>query len=474
MAEAPTIGIDWPTDSGGKTLPSNKAVFVAAARGAGDEALAKAMEAEKNWRLGYIPHLQKLGTHLAGSNWKGLTEAGFDKLYETFVVRAADGTTRTLKEVSAMAPAPSVFKTEVVTGKGEGAIDLKVPYKGKVLGEAELMAVLKPMSDVGTHEKDCDQKVQAMAKVDLKGRWFALLGAGSELGPFKFLMERGANVIAIRTRRQAEWEKMKELAAASRGSLYMPVNDKGEYGADILKEPVEIRDWIFSVVQGAQAEVSDITIGAYTYLDGEANVRVSLGCDIIQAGLERLLPSAKVRLAFIGSTGVTCSLSKTMYDAIGQNRAESPCWMRGTGCPAPAHEEFENHHIYHGYLTLQGPNYALAKVMVVWRVLLAKHVSYNNGPPCRTANMVKNPTLKVMLEASELVKPYKSADPEFASHIMGLLLAHDVVVGEPAPQHPFEKTLTSSFHGGTLRFGFNIEESKALSAMLYLYGRCCI
>merc|ERR1719330_41276 len=147
-----------------------------------------------------------------------------DKLYDSFVLRSEDKTTRTLREVLDSPIAASVFKTETVFGKGDGEIELKVPYKGKVLGEAELRPVLREMSDVGTHEKDCDEKIFEMAKVDLKGRWFALLGAGSELGPFEFLLRGGANVIAIRTRKQAEWQKMKEFAATSRGNLYMPMN----------------------------------------------------------------------------------------------------------------------------------------------------------------------------------------------------------------------------------------------------------
>merc|ERR1719189_2425377 len=148
-ADAPTIGIDWPVGSGGKTTASNKAAFAAAARGAGDEALAKAIEGEKDWRFGYIPHLQALGRHLAGSTCLELAAAGLDKLYDTFVLRSEDGATRTLKEVSAAPVAQSFFQTEMVNGQSQTAIELSVPYQGRGLGEAEPGAVLKEMSDVG-------------------------------------------------------------------------------------------------------------------------------------------------------------------------------------------------------------------------------------------------------------------------------------------------------------------------------------
>lgn len=474
-SQEPVIGIDWPLDSGGKTTATNKAVLAAAAEGAGDGALAKEILAEKDWRFGYIPYVQRLGRLLGGEQCKGLAAAGIGKLYDVMVLRSEDGTVRTLTEASAMPPAEFAFKTEMVESQvppEARQIELKVPYKGEVLDEKRVLEVLKAMSDVGTHETDVDHKVQEMAKVDLRGKWFALLGAGSELGPFKFLMERGANVIAVRTRRQDEWQKMKEFAVTTPGNLFMPVDHTGQYGADILKEPLQIRDWILSVFKESQPDLNELTIGAYTYLDGEANVRVGLGCDMIMAGLERLLPNTKVRLAFIGSTGVSCAVTKQMSDAIDENRANSPLWMRATGCPSPAHEALPgDRHMVHGYLSLQGPNYALAKVLVFWRALLAQHVSYNNGPPCRTANMVKNPTLKIMLEATSVVQPYQSQDPDFASQIMGLLLAHDVMVGKPEPQHPLDKTVASAFHGGTLRMAFNIEESTILKSSLYLYGK---
>jgi len=473
------IGIDWPVGSGGKTTETNKAVWAAAAAGAGDDALAKEIEAEKDWRFGYIPYLQRLGQYHATEKYKELATAGLGKLYDEFVLRGVDGATRTLTEAAASPPAAQpAFKTEMVAGTATEGIELKVLYEDKVMGEEELMQLLKGMSDYGAHEKDVDEKIQQMARVDLKGRWFALLGAGSELGPFKFLMERGANVIAVRTRRQAEWEKMKQFASKTRGKMYMPVDPtSNEYGADILKEPLQIRDWILSVFnEGRAADSSspaELTVGSYTYLDGEANVRVCLGCDLIMAGLERLLPNAKVRMAFIGSTAITCAITKDMCKAIDQNRAESSLWMRSTGCPSPAHGVAGDgvRHLMHGYVSLQGPNYALAKVAVVWRVLLAKHVSYNNGPPCRSSNMVKNPTLKVMLDASSLCKPWQAQDPEFASQIMGLLLAYDVVADKTDPPHPIDKTVDGAFHGGSLRNGFNIEDSTALKVMLYMYGR---
>ena len=93
-------------------------------------------------------------------------------------------------------------------------------------------------------------------------------------------------------------------------------------GADILKEPMEIRDWIASIVP---AGVSEVTVGMYTYLDGEAHVRVSLGCDLIMNGLKTYWQGQKVvRFAYLGSCSCPSAITKAAYDAIDDNRATSP------------------------------------------------------------------------------------------------------------------------------------------------------
>ena len=48
--------------------------------------------------------------------------------------------------------------------------------------------------------------------IDLSDRYFVLLGAGSEMGPFEVLMSLGANVVAIDLDRPFIWQRLLKRA----------------------------------------------------------------------------------------------------------------------------------------------------------------------------------------------------------------------------------------------------------------------
>jgi len=61
---------------------------------------------------------------------------------------------------------------------------------------------------------------------DLSDLYFVLLGATSEMGPLKFLLDRGANVIAIARGGAAKWAELVKHARKSRGTLIFPVKNE--------------------------------------------------------------------------------------------------------------------------------------------------------------------------------------------------------------------------------------------------------
>ena len=133
-------------------------------------------------------------------------------------------------------------------------------------------------------------------------------------------------------------------------------------------------------------------------------------------------------------------------------------------------------YLHHGFVTAQGPNYALAKTAQVWRAMVSKNYpSFCVGPITKTASVCHNPTMAAMLKSYDRVKPYEIMDPPCASTVLGILLAHDVLFETPDKDketgHPFERTLGSSFHSGDLRGPYNVESSKMLSGTLYVLGR---
>merc|ERR1712038_2190974 len=130
---------------------------------------------------------------------------------------------------------------------------------------------------------------------------------------------------------------MEALAQNSAGTLYIPIlkddaDSKDEdwslkAGCDLLTETLDIRDWIIDILS-AEGKDEEVTVGLYTYLDSEAHVRVTLGCDVIMTGLERLFP--KTRFAYIGSTSVSTAITSDMAQSINKYRAASPFWMKAT------------------------------------------------------------------------------------------------------------------------------------------------
>jgi len=269
------------------------------------------------------------------------------------------------------------FSTKIEEGTGSLPEEITVPYNGCELSGLSLTTQLDCWSEYGTCEKDVKSKIvntiKKVADGDLKGKYFVILGAGSELGPVKSLLQWGANVLAVRTRKASQWKALEDFARTTPGRLFIPVSD-GVSGADILVEPLHIRDWIASVVPDS---VQDITVGMYTYLDSEAHVRVSLGCDLIMEGLRKHWAATKnVRLAYLPTPSCSCAITCEAYASIATNRAKAPLWIRMTGCEQPYTSDIDGIQMFHGLFEAQGPNYALAKSLQMWRALTTRIAHY--------------------------------------------------------------------------------------------------
>jgi hypothetical protein len=55
-----------------------------------------------------------------------------------------------------------------------------------------------------------------------------LIGATSEMGPFDYLLSRGANVIAIARKGQKKWQELIDRAKSSSGTMYFPMREMKE------------------------------------------------------------------------------------------------------------------------------------------------------------------------------------------------------------------------------------------------------
>lgn len=184
-----------------------------------------------------------------------------------------------------------------------------MPYPGgssdATLEGDELAALLDSWASAGTIEPDCAEAIKAATSnsewMDLRGHTFVLIGAGSAMGPFPKLMELGATVVAIDipgkwgARPTAMWKRLIETAEASPGALIVPLDrpqkecGTGEElykhcGCNLTESPADILSWLrLPSVAGAPNE--RVTIGNYTYLDGDLHVLLSLCADAIIKGL---------------------------------------------------------------------------------------------------------------------------------------------------------------------------------------------
>jgi len=131
----------------------------------------------------------------------------------------------------------------------------------------------------------------ADGKLSLKGKHFVLIGAGSAMGPYSKLLEHGATVVCIDIpgawgeRPQAMWSRLIKIARESSGRIILPINKANvtddddllkSVGCNLTEQPAQILNWLKNVAPG-----EPMTVGNYTYLDGELHVKLSLAADAV-------------------------------------------------------------------------------------------------------------------------------------------------------------------------------------------------
>ena len=346
-----------------------------------DPEAAKAVKNEKSLRFCYPKYLVK---HVEGSLQSkdaalNSAKAGLDYLHDNFEFIRGDKT-YTLAE--AMKNISGTFETGVIKGeKKVDKIEFEVPYKGKTLKGDALVKQLKKWCDYGTIEesaRDAIEKVATNSKwADLSDTYFVLLGAGSAMGPYIQLMNLGANVIAIDLDRPMIWKRLISIAKESCGTLTFPLKKpqsecKGDElyenaGSNLITQTPEINNWLSTVHPNQK-----LVVGCYTYLDGEAHVKVSLACDAIMKGM---VEKRQATLAYL-CTPTDCHViteeswkaAKKNYESSGWRNlilapiriASRKMLVKNVQKPIST-EKGENFYIVDGLVVPQGPNYAVAK-----------------------------------------------------------------------------------------------------------------
>jgi len=239
-------GLVWPvtnqTTNERSTSKTNQAIWVAAV-GAVDKAAEAKAHKEKNWRFGYVKHVEANVRASLRSPKAALkvAEEGLNTAHEKFeFVRGGNKTS--LKEAM-NSYTDAAFETFVIkpskTLKSKG--ELKVSYNGQVgkrynqsnntyrreISGKDLSAQLDIWVNYGVIEESCRDAIQACIDnpewFDLSDYTFVLLGAGSAMGPLPLLLSLGANIIAVDIDRPRGWQYMIDLANKSTGTFTFPI-----------------------------------------------------------------------------------------------------------------------------------------------------------------------------------------------------------------------------------------------------------
>jgi len=398
----------------------------------------------------------------------------------------------------------AIFHTAEVRGEGSfdpTSLEFAVPYKRKTLRGVALQEHLDKWVKNGTIEPSAAHGIRKVmanpAWLDLRGRFFVLLGAGSAMGPIKVLLSLGANVIAVDLDRPKIWERLISMSRKSPGRLIFPTktpqaemtSDEELYagsGCNLITDTPYILKWLLSVVPG-----ESLTIGSYAYLDGALHVQVSLAMDGIVEGLVARRPNISVAylmtptdLHMIPEDANQMSLKllnrarpTLVLDRIFNLASGGKLLQKNARKPV---KSFSGQDLFYvnSISTQQGPNYALAKRIQLWRSVVCREnqkciVSCNVAPASYTASNLHVRSVGWALKGMWYFDCMEVFPQETTNAVMTALMLYDL--NDPtSPSHPdvklhnpMEITQHGAIHGGTFRSAYKFGTMGEVAAIIY-------
>jgi hypothetical protein len=500
-----TEGVVWPraADGSRSSLRAGAAIVAAALEPLGGTDAAAA-RAERRWRHRYPTHIRRLvegalgdpaaamasaraGLHAA---WQTLhwAEGDEERPLDAVLERARPGTR----------PGHDALGTGTVRGTGDPRpAAWAIPYRGERLEGDRLRRRIDAWAAEGVIEASAAAALHRCADhpewFDLSDRTMVLLGAGSEAGPLSWLARWRATILAVDVARPGVWQRIAGLVRAGNAVLHAPVRGEvahdgagagGEViaraGADLLAHAPAIARWICSFD-------GPLDVAAHAYLDGERHVRLAVAMDLIQ------------RAACAGRPGTTLAFLATPTDVFAVPREAALVSMESYRARSrlartlqlplrlvardrffapnvarlhqtPAGPEYG---IVDSLVVEQGPNYALAKRLQLWRALVARaeghRVSANVGPSTTTASVVSNPALAAGFAGAAMFG-VEVFEPETTNAVMAALWVHDLRAPESAANparplpHPFDLFVDGACHGGLWRVAYRPRSALVFAA----------
>lgn len=520
-------GLVWPVTNpktqDRASTKTNKEIFAASIRKVDPELSAK-IQKERNWRFGYNRHLSNLvGRGLSSKeDAVAIAKDGLSSAHNIFEFIRDEKTTSLAEAMNN--PKKNHYRTAYIKGELEKPKNpqVKVPYGGSkrqssgaprpyytyrddetVLSGKPLLDQLDVWVKYGTIEESAAEAIRQCVKnsnewLDLSDHTFILLGATSAMGPLLFLLSHGANIIALDINFPHVWKRLIGLAKNSCGSLTFPYHSDKEIdpnseemfnhaGANLLTDTPEIAGWLTSLKYD-----TPVTIGNYTYLDGALHVQLSVACDCI---IEKVCQYHKqTSVAFLCTPTDLHVIPKEAHDAMGTNYKKIPFWQslfrmlsfgkclkKNQMKPIKAKNNKDEFYLVDGIVTAQGPNYALAKRLQHWRVVVAREAGHttssNVAPSTATKSVVHNAQFAAAYGGFHLFSPLEVMYQETSNAVMGILLIHDVRNKKGASfanypmANPYELFAHGAFHGGVSRCAWKVDSIGEGAVISYYLGQ---
>lgn len=392
----------------------------------------------ENWEVGYRAIVEEFVELMASANNEqalDMAQAGVDALHDLLLFRIDNNTVVPSKDVFVLTGSFPKLETKTLVGSKAPDIDFQFGLTNPCnLGETLYGHDACAQVDAWQRYGVLETSASVLAKTTLmnsnlpsivSNKVFVLLGCTSELGPAKsLLLIPGVTVLGVARGGQ----KLDDLLDYARYNA--PDDTTFKYnpkGADIMSEGPQIAQWVLDETNPKD----ELVLIPLAQLEGEADTRVVVAMDlIIQRIFRQREKSVLVQLL---SPTTVMVLPPTANTTALKRLEQRPTWEKWTNKMTmgkwlqPSVPTTNNDYaILNGIVTAQGSNYALARMVQMWRSMISYYrdnhvVASPFAPPTRTQSMTRTDSIANAMEGMHHFEPMLAFEVGPASSLMAAI-----------------------------------------------------